>query len=200
MVHSRYFHNHEKLKEYEKEKGVLGYIEFLKDNGWNSYQWNDETEESLKKYKYQTCFLEVFGDNYNGYIRTDSKKDLEDCFKKAIDIVMKYNKCENTYNGHEFENYKNYENGLMVCKKCGFNGYSSIFKSLNQTIDDYKIHYKITQEHLNSLLSQLNQYGISLTIGNKLKMGKNVLDLKKIDDDFFKELNKLSKKYCRDDL
>lgn len=176
----------EKTKEqYEKELGVAPALIALKKMGWLRSQWRIYTKTTLKKCKHLTFFVEIFSDYYHGYLRGDSRISLKVACNNALNLAMKFNKCEKTQ-GHVFEPMPKYDNGLLHCKKCGFWGYSSKFERMTSEIEHYKLYFHMAQENNAKHIEILRKFGFAfngfggLLIRNNLEGKKHSLIKKEI--------------------
>lgn len=162
--------------EWEKELGVTGVIQHLDGLGWTQYQWNyqsiEDHEKHLKEYEAQhgpvsrrdrACFAEFFSPYYNGYLRGDGltvRAAIESCLTTA----QRFAGCEQRI-GHEYVPFKvrddgeEYDNGLIMCKHCGFNGFSTLVKSLRQQLDHMRIALEVEKQHSAQQIEHFRETG-----------------------------------------
>lgn len=107
----------QKLLQIERDLGIRGILEHLKQAGWEAYQWRNSREG-------RTSFLELSGLAYSDFRRTESKTGIKHAAEAMLNRVQAIVRCEKTV-GHDFTSRKGYDNGVLACHHCGFGGYSS---------------------------------------------------------------------------
>jgi hypothetical protein len=157
--------NGKALEEWNDEHGLTGILEALKGMGWDSWQWRwthpDRVSQKLKDLGGHGCFMEVFGHNYGGYIRTDSAT-LNGCGVKALNIAQRYAKCE-IETGHNFDKFRDYKNGCIACTHCGFGGYTPIWEHMRRERDTWKMHAEMQKEQVVKLHAAIIAAGFKVT-------------------------------------
>ena len=178
-MHSNNIMEESKLIEMENKLKIKGIINHLKELGWDSYQRRYEeglsqgSEEDIKtfkkRFKYVTHFAEFFSEKYNGMLRGDSKNSLREAVEKCLNRAQKYCACEQR-KGHEYVPYKNkkdlkeYDNGLVMCKHCGFNGYTNIIKDTERQISTLENIVNIKQELIMNMSRSAKKNGLDFNI------------------------------------
>lgn len=165
-------------EEWEKHFEVVGLIEHLKNLGWHQYQWNyvsvEDHEKHLAgfeakhgpvKFRDHACFAEFFSEYYNGYLRGDGLT-VRQAIEKCLTTAQRYAGCEQR-TGHEYVPYKvrdgkEYDNGLVMCKHCGFNGFSTLVKTLQQKIDHYRIALQVEKRYAAEQIQHFIETGKTL--------------------------------------
>jgi hypothetical protein len=145
----------------EEVTGIVAHIQHLSGLGWDVCQWRYINPESMKKMITFTHFIEVFGDSYASYIRADSRESLLDAATKAVATAQKWTQCERTNGGHHYAPYRGFNNGLMACTKCGFNGYSGMIEVAERKIEQLAIERRHYRQEYFQLIHRLAQYGIT---------------------------------------
>lgn len=174
LLHSKDFKYRQRidgkdLKEWESEFGLKGMIKHLHSLGWENYQWN--YEKTITE-SYQTHFAEFFSPYYHGMLRGDSKESVADAIEKCLNRAQKYNQCEQK-KGHEFKPYQRpngtvYDNGLIECKHCGFNGYSGMVDNLKQQVEMLEIRLRHEQELKANMIRNAEKEGFGFNIFGSL--------------------------------
>lgn len=141
--------------------GIAGHIKHLSAAGWDFCQWQYRPYSSMESRPTFTYFMEFFGDAYASYIRTDSRESLLDAGTKAVATVQKWAQCERTEGGHNYAPHKGFNNGLMVCTKCGFNGYSGMIEVAERKIEQLAIERRYYRQEYFQLIHRLAHYGIT---------------------------------------
>ena len=123
-----------KTKEgWEKEWGIVGAIEHLKGLGWSTYQWRFWDGAAAERHPNLTCFAEFFGPYYHGYLRGDGP-DVATAVQHCLESAQKMAACQR----HGF--LVRYNNGLIQCRHCGFNGHSTQVETLMSQVSNLQIH------------------------------------------------------------
>lgn len=144
-------------EDIEKEQNIIGMIAHLKKLGWSNYQWNLKEENS--QFKGLSNFAEFFAPYYHGYLRGDSEESLYEAVKSCLNEAQKFTACE-VRTGHKYRERPKYENGLCVCKHCGFNGFSPQINTLKSEVFNLRIHLKIVQEQLANIQEKTGLTGL----------------------------------------
>ena len=110
----------QKLQQIERDLGIRGILEHLKQAGWEAYQWRNSPEN-------RTSFLEMSGLAYADFRRTESKTGIKHAAEAMLNRVQAIIRCEKT-TGHDFSSRKGYDNGVLACTHCGFGGYGSNYQ------------------------------------------------------------------------
>lgn len=183
-MHSSDFKYREKIegktqREWEDNLGMVGIINHLNDLGWKTYQWryqdtlvdDKKREEYMERYGDRinnlTHFAEFFSPYYNGYLRGDSKSSLREAMENCLNEAQGYLNCENNA-GHSFVPYKRkgkeYDNGLIECSKCGFNGYTSLVGILEAERDQCKKLIDMLNTDRATFLRNAHEAGVKFNI------------------------------------
>lgn len=166
--------------EIEEALGIRGYLEHLKNIGWDEYQWRyypDDFSVSTAQDERPVRFVEVFGSRYKGYIRGNSRISLLDACKSSLHQAQKFAQCE-MQNGHDYEPYQGYSNGLMACKHCGFNGYNTLTGIDRSMISNLESCFRAEKAMRNEMMMHMREWGITLKFDGRFVVDQIVYDAK----------------------
>ena len=187
-MHSSRYDDEKKLLDREKELGIRGILKHLEELGWSIYQWryeedlNEGTEKQIENYKkrfsYSKHFVEVFSPYYNGMLRGESKKTLREAVEKCLTKAQGFCKCEHE-TGHEYVPYKRkdeseeYDNGLVMCKHCGFWGYTNKVKVLEREKESIENELESRKKNIGKMYSSSEKFGFGFNMFGEMMMRRD---------------------------
>jgi hypothetical protein len=175
--------------EWEQEFGIVGLIEAMSKLGWQRYQWDHTSDQTFAEFQEKNptittanqCFAEFFSIYYRGYLRGDGKT-VREAVEQCLQTAQRYAGCEsNNPDGHYYVPYrrgksqKEYENGLLMCKYCGFAGHTSLVGHLVSENESLKISLDVAKDMAAKEIQHYRENGMSFSEGIQKGL-KEVLD------------------------
>jgi hypothetical protein len=154
----------QKLHDVERQLGIRGILELLKNAGWEAYQWRNSADG-------RKSFLELSGMAYSDFKRTDSRQGILLAAETMLQRVQAITHCEQT-RGHDFTARAGYDNGLLACRHCGFGGYGSNYARQASELAQWKLRAEEAHANLSTAALRL---GVHFNIGGEILLAnKNI--------------------------